>query len=118
MRGTLMYDPSGAVTGGLPLDRAPHLTLVAAVLAWDPAPTGMRAPDRAQIGLQLTGHPVRGRRPPPAVRGTPGGQRATPADHGGAAGINEPSPDRARLFQALYRALDRLDTTQQPKPAH
>lgn len=33
MRGIVVHDPTGAVTGGLPLDRDPHLALVAAVLA-------------------------------------------------------------------------------------
>ncbi|MFJ5050457.1 DUF6415 family natural product biosynthesis protein [Streptomyces sp. NPDC088719] len=56
MSSTVVYDPSGAVTGWLPLDRDPHLALVAAVLAWGPAPAGVRAADCAQIGLQLTGH--------------------------------------------------------------
>ncbi|MFJ9891600.1 DUF6415 family natural product biosynthesis protein [Streptomyces sp. NPDC091287] len=56
MSGTVVYDPAGAVTGGLPLDRDPHLALVAAVLAWGPNPAGVRAADCAQIGRQLTGH--------------------------------------------------------------
>ncbi|MFI6143772.1 restriction endonuclease [Streptomyces griseus] len=56
MSSTVVYDPSGVVTGGLPLDRGPHLFLAAAVLAWAPAPAGVRAADCALIGLQLTGH--------------------------------------------------------------
>ncbi|MFE3676115.1 restriction endonuclease [Streptomyces griseus] len=56
MSNTVVYDPSGVVTGGLPLDRGPHLALAAAVLAWGPAPAGVRAADCALIGLQLTGH--------------------------------------------------------------
>ncbi|MEU4180934.1 hypothetical protein [Streptomyces sp. NPDC026589] len=56
MKGTVMYDPSGAVTGRLPLDRGSYLALAAAVLAWGPNPAGVRAADCAQIGLQLTGH--------------------------------------------------------------
>ncbi|WP_251145566.1 restriction endonuclease [Streptomyces sp. McG3] len=56
MSSTVVYDPTGVVTGGLPLDRDPHLALAAAVLARGPNPVGVRAADCAQIGLQLTGH--------------------------------------------------------------
>ncbi|MEV6477869.1 restriction endonuclease [Streptomyces sp. NPDC051657] len=56
MSGTVVYYPAGAVTGGLPLDRDPHLALAAAVLACGPNPVGLRVADCAQIGLQLTGH--------------------------------------------------------------
>lgn len=54
MSSTVVYDPSGVVTGGLSLDRGPHLALAAAVLAWGPAPAGVRAADCALIGLQRT----------------------------------------------------------------
>ncbi|MEU4029181.1 restriction endonuclease [Streptomyces anulatus] len=124
-----MYDPSGAVTGGLPLDRDPHLALVAAVLAWGPDPVGVRAADRAQIGLQLTGHarcvaadvrhrfealPADGELHPlieavlrEAVNRLSTGPATTVAR----------IQNRARLIQALYRALDRLDAAQNPAPA-
>ncbi|MFJ9113419.1 hypothetical protein [Streptomyces sp. NPDC102283] len=56
MSGTVVYDPTGAVTGGLPLNRDPHLALAATVLASDSKPAGAQAADRAQIGRQPTGH--------------------------------------------------------------
>ncbi|NEB56995.1 restriction endonuclease [Streptomyces griseus] len=56
MSSTVVHDPSGVVTGGLPLDRGPHLALATAVLARGPAPARVQAADRALIGLQLTGH--------------------------------------------------------------
>ncbi|MFK0150347.1 hypothetical protein ACIQUZ_35240 [Streptomyces griseus] len=41
MSSTVVHDPSGELTGSLPLDRGPHLFLAAAVLAWSPAPAGV-----------------------------------------------------------------------------
>ncbi|WP_331736185.1 restriction endonuclease (plasmid) [Streptomyces anulatus] len=129
MRGTVVYDPSGAVTGGLPLDRDPHLALVAAVLAWGPAPVGVRAADRAQIGLQLTGHAqcvaadVRQR-----FEALPADSELRPLTKAvlreavnrlstGPATTVARIQNRARLITALYRALDRLDAAQRPTPA-
>ncbi|WDG26866.1 restriction endonuclease [Streptomyces sp. CA-278952] len=129
MRGTVVYDPSGAVTGGLPLDRDPYLALVAAVLAWGPNPAGVRAADCAQIGLQLTGHAhcvaadSRQRfetlsadselRPLTRVVLRESVNRLSTGPGTTAAKVQ----NRARLIQALYRALDRLDTAQNPTPA-
>lgn len=129
MRGTVVYDPTGTVTEGLPLDRDPHLALAAAVLAWGPAPAGVREADRAQIGLQLTGHAqcvtsdVRHR-----YEALPADSELRPLTKAvlresvnrlstGPATTVTQIQNRARLIQALYRALDRLDATQQPTPA-
>ncbi|WP_228925468.1 restriction endonuclease [Streptomyces sp. DH7] len=129
MRGIAVYDPSGAVTGGLPLDRDPHLALVAAVLAWGPNPAGVRAADCAQIGLQLTGHAqcvaadVRHR-----FEALPADSELRPLTKAvlresanrlstGPATTVARVQNRARLIQALYRALDRLDAAQRPTPA-
>ncbi|MFH9203272.1 restriction endonuclease [Streptomyces anulatus] len=126
MRGTVVYNPTGTVTDGLPLDRDPHLALVAAVLAWGPAPAGVRAADRAQIGLQLTGHAqcvaadVRHR-----FEALPADSELRPLTKAvlresvnrlstGPATTVAQIQNRARLIRALYRALDRLDTTQNP----
>ncbi|MDQ0693599.1 MULTISPECIES: restriction endonuclease [unclassified Streptomyces] len=128
MRGIVVHDPTGAVTGGLPLDRDPHLALVAAVLAREPAPVGVRAADRAQIGLQLTGHArcvaadVRHR-----FEALPADSELRPLTKAvlresvnrlstGPATTVARIQNRARLITALYRALDRLDTTQNPAP--
>ncbi|KND38219.1 restriction endonuclease [Streptomyces anulatus] len=129
MRGIVVYDPTSAVTGGLPLDRDPHLALVAAVLAWGPAPVGVRAADRAQIGLQLTGHArcaaadVRHR-----FEALPASSELRPLTKAvlrESANRLSTGPDttvariqnRARLIRAPYRALDRLDAAQNPAPA-
>ncbi|MFD8715273.1 restriction endonuclease [Streptomyces anulatus] len=129
MRGIVVYDPTSAVTGGLPLDRDPHLALVAAVLAWGPNPAGVRAADRAQIGLQLTGHArcaaadVRHR-----FEALPADSELRPLTKAvlrESANRLSTGPDttvariqnRARLIRALYRALDRLDAAQNPAPA-
>ncbi|OKI75768.1 hypothetical protein AMK12_33755 [Streptomyces sp. TSRI0395] len=125
----VVYDPTSAVTGGLPLDRDPHLALVAAVLAWGPAPVGVRAADRAQIGLQLTGHArcaaadVRHR-----FEALPADSELRPLTKAvlrESANRLSTGPDttvariqnRARLIRAPYRALDRLDAAQNPAPA-
>ncbi|MFD3644087.1 restriction endonuclease [Streptomyces griseus] len=129
MSSTVVHDPSGPLTGELPLDRGPHLFLAAAVLAWGPNPAGVRVADRALIGLQLTGHarcvaadlhhryenlPADSELRPltrvvlrKAVNRLSTGPATTVAK----------VQNRARLIQALYRALDRLDTTQQPASA-
>ncbi|MFD8955444.1 restriction endonuclease [Streptomyces anulatus] len=129
MRGIVVYDPTSAVTGGLPLDRDPHLALVAAVLAWGPAPVGVRAADRAQIGLQLTGHAqcaaadVRHR-----YEALPADSELRPLTKAvlrESANRLSTGPDttvariqnRARLIRAPYRALDQLDAAQNPTPA-
>ncbi|KQX27642.1 hypothetical protein ASD97_39825 [Streptomyces sp. Root63] len=129
MRGIVVYDPTSAVTGGLPLDRDPHLALVAAVLAWGPAPVGVRAADRAQIGLQLTGHAqcaaadVRHR-----FKALPADSELRPLTKAvlrESANRLSTGPDttvariqnRARLIRAPYRALDQLDAAQNPAPA-
>ncbi|MFB7484493.1 restriction endonuclease [Streptomyces anulatus] len=129
MRGIVVYDPTSAVTGGLPLDRDPHLALVAAVLAWGPAPVGVRAADRAQIGLQLTGHArcaaadVRHR-----FEALPADSELRPLAKAvlresanrlstGPATTVARIQNRARLIRALYRALDRLDAAQNLTPA-
>lgn len=110
MRGIVVYDPTSAVTGGLPLDRDPHLALVAAVLAWGPAPVGVRAADRAQIGLQLTGHArcaaadVRHR-----FEALPADSELRALTKSGAAGIGEPPLDRPRHHRR---------TDPEPGPAH
>ncbi|WP_329305736.1 restriction endonuclease [Streptomyces anulatus] len=129
MRGTVVYDPTGAVTGGLPLDRDPHLALVSAVLAWGPNPGGVRAADRAQIGLQLTGHArcvaadVRHR-----FEALPADSELRPLAKAvleesvnrlstGPATTVARIQNRARPIRALYRTLDRLDAAQRPTPA-
>ncbi|MFH8873786.1 restriction endonuclease [Streptomyces griseus] len=129
MSSTVVYDPSGVVTGGLPLDRGPHLFLAAAVLAWGPAPAGVRAADCALICLQLTGHAqcvaadlrhryenlpaVSELRPLTRVVLREAVNRLSTGPATTVARVQ----NRARLVQALYQALDRLDTTQNPTPA-
>ncbi|MGW1437660.1 restriction endonuclease [Streptomyces griseus] len=129
MRGIVVYDPTGTVTDGLPLDRYPHLALAAAVLAWGPNPVRVRAADRAQIGLQLTGHArcvaadVRHR-----YEAHPADSELRPLAKAvlresvnrlstGPATTVARVQNRARLIQALYRALDRLDANKPSAPA-
>ncbi|MYT83032.1 hypothetical protein YW3DRAFT_07396 [Streptomyces sp. MnatMP-M77] len=129
MSSTVVHDPSGELTGRLPLDRDPHLFLAAAVLAGGPNPAGVRAADRALIGLQLTGHaqcvaadlhhqyenlPADSELRPltrvvlrAAVNRLSTGPATTTAE----------IQNRARLIQALYLALDRLDPAQNPASA-
>ncbi|WSQ82760.1 restriction endonuclease (plasmid) [Streptomyces sp. NBC_01213] len=125
---TVLYDPEAIVAEAVPLDRAPHLALVAAVLAWGPDPLGLRAADCAQISLQLTGHArcvasdVRRRyellpadselRPLTAAVLRESVRRLSVPQASTAAHVQ----NRARLVKALYRALDRLEPAR-PTPA-
>ncbi|MFD9714436.1 DUF6415 family natural product biosynthesis protein [Streptomyces sp. NPDC060006] len=121
MSHTVLYDPEGILAETLPLDRDPHLALVAAVLAWGPNPVGLRAADCAQISLQLTGHArcvasdVRRR-----YERLPKNSELRPLTQAilreSVRRLSVPSAstaahaqNRARLVRALYRALDRLD---------
>ncbi|MFL0021335.1 restriction endonuclease [Streptomyces sp. NBUL23] len=102
------------------------LALVAAVLAWGPTPAGVRAADSAQICLQLTGHAqcvaadLRHRYEAlpadselrPLTKAVP--REAVNRLSTGPATTVTKVQNRARLIGALYRALDRLDTTQNP----
>ncbi|WP_274036707.1 DUF6415 family natural product biosynthesis protein [Streptomyces sp. MMBL 11-1] len=124
MSHTVLYDPEGILAETLPLDRDPHLALVAAVLAWGPHPVGLRAADCAQISLQLTGHArcvasdVRRR-----YEALPKDSELRPLTQAtlreSVRRLSVPSSNtvahvqnRARLVRALYLALDRLDAVQ------
>ncbi|MFG3533039.1 DUF6415 family natural product biosynthesis protein [Streptomyces sp. NPDC047917] len=116
----VLYDPEALLAEQLPLDRAPMMALVDAMLARKDA-SGLRAGDCAQIALLLTGHarivaaevsqhfealPKDSKLRPVAEQVLQEAERRlsvtsqTTLAH---------AQQRARLVRALYRALDQLD---------
>ncbi|MGW2089113.1 DUF6415 family natural product biosynthesis protein [Streptomyces sp. NPDC001880] len=116
----VLYDPEALLAEELPLDRAPMMALVDAMLARKDA-SGLRAGDCAQIALLLTGHarlvaaevsrhvealakdsklrPVAEQVLQEAERRLSVASQTTLAH----------AQQRARLVRALYRALDQID---------
>ncbi|MGW1847744.1 DUF6415 family natural product biosynthesis protein [Streptomyces sp. NPDC001966] len=116
----VLYDPEALLAEELPLDRAPMMALVDAMLARTDA-SGLRAGDCAQIALLLTGHarivaaevsrhvqalPADSELRPVAEQVLQEAERRlsvtsqTTLAH---------AQQRARLVRALYRSLDQLD---------
>ncbi|MEU2134841.1 DUF6415 family natural product biosynthesis protein [Streptomyces sp. NPDC018352] len=116
----VLYDPEALLAEELPLDRAPMMALVDAMLARKDA-SGLRAGDCAQIALLLTGHarivaaevsrhvealPADSELRPVAEQVLQEAERRlsvtsqTTLAH---------AQQRARLVRALYRSLDQLD---------
>ncbi|MET8747274.1 DUF6415 family natural product biosynthesis protein [Streptomyces sp. NPDC004728] len=123
----VLYDPEALLAEELPLDRAPMMALVDAMLARKDA-SGLRAGDCAQIALLLTGHarivaaevsrhvealPADSELRPVAEQVLQEAERRlsvtsqTTLAH---------AQQRARLVRALYRSLDQLDKTR-PGPS-
>ncbi|MCX4736978.1 DUF6415 family natural product biosynthesis protein [Streptomyces sp. NBC_01363] len=115
----VLYDPEALLAEELPLDRAPMMALVDAMLARKDA-NGLRAGDCAQIALLLTGHarivaaevsrhvealPKDSKLRPVAEQVLQEAERRlsvtsqTTLAH---------AQQRARLVRALYRGLDQL----------
>ncbi|WP_328512799.1 DUF6415 family natural product biosynthesis protein (plasmid) [Streptomyces sp. NBC_00376] len=124
----VLYDPEALQAEELPLDRAPMMALVDAMLARKDA-SGLRAGDCAQIALLLTGHarivaaevsrhvetlPKDSKLRPVAEQVLQEAERRlsvasqTTLAH---------AQQRARLVRALYRALDQLDKVQPVSPS-
>ncbi|OKK05314.1 restriction endonuclease [Streptomyces sp. CB02488] len=114
----VLHDPDGLIEAELPLDRAPHGTLVTAVLAWNDPDLAPR--DYEQIALHLTGHAhavaADVRRLAAALPKSDGrgalaeivlreadGRLPTPLK-----GTAHCAQNRARLVQALYTSLGHL----------
>ncbi|GAA1293039.1 DUF6415 family natural product biosynthesis protein [Streptomyces sanglieri] len=124
----VLYDPEAFLAEELPLDRAPIMALVDAMLAREDA-SGLRAGDCGQIALLLTGHarivaaevsrhvealskdsklrPVAEQVLQEAERRLSVTSQTTLAH----------AQQRARLVRALYRALDQLDKVQPVSPS-
>ncbi|MEY2229474.1 DUF6415 family natural product biosynthesis protein [Streptomyces sp. BF23-19] len=123
---SVVHDPDGRLGHELPLDREPHLQLAASVLAWTPEtvpPVG----DTALAVLELTGH-ARLLRDELADRIDrlpddcelrqlltysmgEADRRLSPAAMSPCGDLAHVQ-NRARLLQALYGALDRLEAEQ------
>ncbi|MER5748066.1 restriction endonuclease [Streptomyces sp. NPDC002225] len=122
---TVLHDPHGLIEADLPLDRAPHEALVTVVLAWTNPALAPR--DYEQIALQLTGHAravaadIR-RHTATLPKGDGRGALAEvvlrEADNRLSApirGTARCAQNRARLVQALYTRLDRLEIEPAPE---
>ena len=119
---SVVHDPDGRLGHELPLDREPHFRLAASVLAWTPETVPVA--DTALAVLELTGHArlLRdeladriGRLPddcePRQLLTYSLGEanrRLSPAA-ASLCGDLAHAQNRARLLQALYGALDRLE---------
>ncbi|MEU2135201.1 DUF6415 family natural product biosynthesis protein [Streptomyces sp. NPDC018352] len=116
----VLYDPEALLAEELPLDRAPMMALVDAMLAREDA-SGLRAGDCAQIALLLTGHArIVAAEVSRHVEALPKGSKLRPVAEQvlqeaerrlsvASQTTLAHAQQRARLVRALYRALDQLD---------
>ncbi|MFD9418013.1 DUF6415 family natural product biosynthesis protein [Streptomyces goshikiensis] len=119
---SVVHDPDGRLGHELPLDREPHLQLAASVLAWTPD-TVPPVADTALTVLELTGHArlLRDeladridRLPACELRQLltytlgEAERRLSPAATSPCGDLAH-AQNRARLVQALYGALDRIE---------
>ncbi|MGW9117831.1 DUF6415 family natural product biosynthesis protein [Streptomyces sp. NPDC055663] len=116
----VLYDPEALLAEELPLDRAPMMALVDAMLARKDA-SGLRACDCAQIALLLTGHArIVAAEVSRHVQALPSDSELRPVAEQvlqeaerrlsvASQTTLAHAQQRARLVRALYRALDQLD---------
>ncbi|MFD8824820.1 DUF6415 family natural product biosynthesis protein [Streptomyces sp. NPDC059605] len=125
---TVLYDPHGLIAAELPLDREPYELLVKTVLAWT-GPQTLTERDYEQLALQLTSHAraiasdVRrhaAQLPRSDGRGALAEIVLREADRRLSVPLKGTAccvQNRARLVQALYERLDRLEAARTPDRA-